>query len=1364
MKVLFIEDHEGFAFIVREMLCSIQGEPIAFEWASRLDQGIDFISRSVPDVVIVDLALPDSDGLNTLKQLLPHAGAAPIIVLTGTDDEKLAIEAISQGAQDYLLKGDIDRRGFLRAIRYAVERKKSDLRLGRHRERQNVLHEINVAITSTLNLQSVLHALLDKIGKLLPKLAVTFWLPVNDLGDWEGVVCWNMDEKNWRPFWKGSASGLAKAVIEAGNVVVIEDIANDPRPSNPEMIHHNNLVAYVGVPLQFKDELLGVIGFFSRERGQLNSEEVEFLTTLAGHVAMAVYNARAYERAQLQAISLENANQEICAAQTRYTELIGTIHAIVWEADPVTWQFTFVSRAAEEILGYPVELWLLTPDFWAKHLLHPDDREAAINRCLTEIAQGNDHELEYRAVAADGRNVWLHDTVRVIKNDSGNAVRLRGVMVDITNSKEAEEKAQKHYREIQSLQEVSQKVLNSGDVRDAIEKILDMAVELGGYDIGSIRLLSPANGYNHVILRGYHDPESMRAILNHRVARPRDERWRNQARVISTRETHVFEDIEIHEGFPVFKREGVRSVIIVPIAMNDEAIGVVQVGNRRMTKFQPDQVKLLETLASQIGIVLQKAKLYEEIRAHLAHIQSMRQIEQAMVSTLSLDDVLRVLLDKIESVFSFKVVIAAQLLKPNSLEFGTIVCRNIDSDLWRREHERHLPINQSGLVREVLNSSTFLQILRLDDDPRVRHREFKRAYGLVSYLGIPLRVAEQPVGVLDIITTTEHEFSEQEVSYLTSLASHAAIAIQNAGLYAELGKKSQELSALFAVTSAASQSLEMERILQEIIRKITEIFGFDAMRVSLFDEHRKTLHARAIYQTEPEFAALFQDFEKGQGITGTVGVTGEAVIISNVETDPRYEKLSDTKLALKSGHKFLAGFPIKYNDETLGVITCMGRQARELAADEIQLITSMSNQIAVAIHNARLYAEVEKKTRELSALFDVTSTASQSLETEQILRKVAQKITEIFAFDATRVFLFDDAKEHLHVEATYETHPDFAPAVTHLQRGQGISGIVVATGEAVIISDTSTDPRYLELSTTKTALKTRQKFLASFPIQYKDQILGAITCVGRQPRQLAVHEIQLINSMSNQIAVALENSRYYEQTKKQALQLRNYAMRQELVREQERSRISREIHDVLGQSLTALKLEMSLLGTKLRNSDADVEARIREISEMLDRTIETVRKIATQLRPDVLDKLGLIPAVEWQVQEFRKRTGLVCQITSYPSDIHLNEPQATAFFRILQEALTNVARHARASRVRVQLDQQGNQVILRVEDDGVGIDAERLADPGSLGLLGMQERASALGGSVTVRRNKKSGTTVTARIPVKNRKLRRETVARIEAI
>jgi signal transduction histidine kinase len=227
--------------------------------------------------------------------------------------------------------------------------------------------------------------------------------------------------------------------------------------------------------------------------------------------------------------------------------------------------------------------------------------------------------------------------------------------------------------------------------------------------------------------------------------------------------------------------------------------------------------------------------------------------------------------------------------------------------------------------------------------------------------------------------------------------------------------------------------------------------------------------------------------------------------------------------------------------------------------------------------------------------------------------------------------------------------------------------------------------------------------------------------------------------------------------------LRNYAMRQESVREKEQTRISREIHDELGQALTALKLEVSLLGTSLRN-DADLQRRIGEISEMLDGTIQTVRKIATQLRPDALDKLGLIPAIEWHLQEFRKRTGIKSHFSARPSDLQLSEPQSTAFFRILQEALTNVARHARAQRVRIRLEQKENEIFLLVEDNGVGIDVEKIADRDSLGLLGMHERALALGGRVTVRRNKKNGTIVTACIPVEKRQSQADRSDRIGAL
>jgi signal transduction histidine kinase len=166
---------------------------------------------------------------------------------------------------------------------------------------------------------------------------------------------------------------------------------------------------------------------------------------------------------------------------------------------------------------------------------------------------------------------------------------------------------------------------------------------------------------------------------------------------------------------------------------------------------------------------------------------------------------------------------------------------------------------------------------------------------------------------------------------------------------------------------------------------------------------------------------------------------------------------------------------------------------------------------------------------------------------------------------------------------------------------------------------------------------------------------------------------------------------------------------------------------------------------------------------MLDGTIQTVRKIATQLRPDVLDKLGLIPAIEWHLQEFGKRTGIKSDFVSRPGELHLSEPQSTAFFRILQEALTNVARHARASRVRIRLHQKSGQTILLVEDNGVGIDPEKITDPDSLGLLGMQERARALGGRVQVRRKKGKGTLVTGCIPAKDDSLQNDLSARIGA-
>ncbi len=601
------------------------------------------------------------------------------------------------------------------------------------------------------------------------------------------------------------------------------------------------------------------------------------------------------------------------------------------------------------------------------------------------------------------------------------------------------------------------------------------------------------------------------------------------------------------------------------------------------------------------------------------------------------------------------------------------------------------------------------------------------------------------MGIVGVYTRLPHRFSAEETSYIASLASHAAVAIHNASLYAEIDKKSQELAALFDVSSAASQSLDTDLILQEVARRITEIFAFDATRILLFDDHKENLLVRASYETQEDFSASPKVYAKGQGLSGNAAATGEAIIIENIDDDPRYDRLTHARNAIKIGQKFAASFPIKYDQEILGVINCRGLQPRRLTDHELRLISSMSSQIAIAVNNAQLYAEREKQTRELGALFDVTAAATQSLEMDRVLEEVIRRINEIFLFDATRFFLFDNQREWLHCRATHHVHANFLTRTHSFKIGQGITGRVGATGTAIIFDDTEANPQYQHLSLAK---KTGHRFVAGFPVKYGSETLGVIMCMGEQPRQLTKHETDLIASLSSQIAVAIANARLYEQTKDQAEQLRNLTTHLESVREEERRRISREIHDELGQALTALKFDASWIKGKLSNPQPALAGRLTEMSALIDDTIQAIRKIAARLRPDILDKLGLAAAMEWQLQEFRKRTGIQYHFAADPMNIELDERQATTLFRIFQESLTNVARHSHATRVNIDLERQDAEVSLRVDDDGDGIDGNKIFDTQSLGLLGMRERAASLGGTITVQRNHIKGTSVITHLPL----------------
>jgi signal transduction histidine kinase len=231
-----------------------------------------------------------------------------------------------------------------------------------------------------------------------------------------------------------------------------------------------------------------------------------------------------------------------------------------------------------------------------------------------------------------------------------------------------------------------------------------------------------------------------------------------------------------------------------------------------------------------------------------------------------------------------------------------------------------------------------------------------------------------------------------------------------------------------------------------------------------------------------------------------------------------------------------------------------------------------------------------------------------------------------------------------------------------------------------------------------------------------------------------------------------------ENLKATSKQLRALSARLQSAREEEGTRIAREIHDELGSALTSLKWDLEemdkMLSTSIDQSEhAALRNKLQAPMKLADTAISAIRRIASELRPSILDDLGLVAAIEWQAEQFQSRTGIVCQCDCSLEKVELTEQQSTAFFRILQEALTNVLRHAQATKVNIKIKKEKGYFTLSVSDNGKGISESEKSEQQSLGILGMRERAYLIGGEVSITSAEGQGTVVTLRVPIVGREM-----------
>lgn len=258
--------------------------------------------------------------------------------------------------------------------------------------------------------------------------------------------------------------------------------------------------------------------------------------------------------------------------------------------------------------------------------------------------------------------------------------------------------------------------------------------------------------------------------------------------------------------------------------------------------------------------------------------------------------------------------------------------------------------------------------------------------------------------------------------------------------------------------------------------------------------------------------------------------------------------------------------------------------------------------------------------------------------------------------------------------------------------------------------------------------------------QFWAEVIGLVTLIDRQPRFLAtVRDVTQRHHAENEI-------------RESRARLRALLTHLQEIREAERTRISREVHDVLGQLLTGMKMNLSWIGRRIHQygdaaGGAEMLAKLEETEALADSVIESVQEISHDLRPGILDDLGLPAAIRFESQRFARRTGIATRVSTAAEPVDVSPSRATQVFRVFQEMLTNVARHAAASEVTVRLDRDDGQLILEVVDNGRGISDEEVRAAGSLGLLGMSERAALLEGELRLERSTAGGTIASLTFP-----------------
>jgi nitrate/nitrite-specific signal transduction histidine kinase len=528
---------------------------------------------------------------------------------------------------------------------------------------------------------------------------------------------------------------------------------------------------------------------------------------------------------------------------------------------------------------------------------------------------------------------------------------------------------------------------------------------------------------------------------------------------------------------------------------------------------------------------------------------------------------------------------------------------------------------------------------------------------------------------------------------------------------AELERRSRELAALNAIASTVTSSLDLHTMLEATLDRVLDLVGAEGGGITLFPPSPGGVPTRVVRGVAGADIERIQGFQPGAVASG-------AVVLPDDGSRRPFIKV-----------------PLRAKDRLLGELTVLGPREGRFDEADVRLLTTVAQQVGVAAENARLFGETAARRREAETLYRLGTEITGVSDVQRVLELIVSSARDLLEGDAAILSLLEEGRGRLVVRAAAGLRSRELMGA-ELQPGHGLAGRVVQTGQPAVVGDYVTDPSI----THELDEVVRREGLRTFigvPISARNHTIGCLAVGFRRVRPVGEDDVRLAARVANQAAIAIENARLYERVQSLAIL-------------EERDRLGREMHDSLGQSLGLLNLKVKLV------EDLIAGGRTREAGDELAQMRQTIREAYDEVRYAILGlrtsdaQEDLEVGLRVQVTRFREQFKLPVTFEVHGVIPPVPALAAVQISRIVQEALTNVRKHAQASSVGVVVSAAEGQLQVRIADDGVGFDlqAVQAAAGARFGLETMRERAEGIGATLEVVSSPGRGTTVTLTLPL----------------